>query len=134
MSYVSPELILQAKQIDLLTYLQKFEPQEIVHISGNAYCTKTHDSLQISNGKWCWFSRGIGGRSALDYLIKVNGLTFVEAVEQIVGQEAVKPPVFHRQEYRKQEKKLIMPERNDNNDKVIAYLASRGIDQEIIDY
>ena len=25
---------------------------------GNVYCTKTHDSLRISNGKWCWFSRG----------------------------------------------------------------------------
>ena len=49
-------------------------------VSGNVYCTKTHDSLRISNGKWCWFSRGIGGASALDYLIKVNGYSFMEAM------------------------------------------------------
>ncbi len=35
-------------------------------------------SLKISNGKWIWWSRGIGGRSALDYLIKVKGYSFLE--------------------------------------------------------
>ena len=24
------------------------------HIGGNTYATRTHDSLKISNGKWCW--------------------------------------------------------------------------------
>jgi len=134
MPYVEPEAILQAKQMDLLTYLQNYEPNELVHISGNVYCTKTHNSLRISNGKWNWFSRGIGGRSALDYLIKVKELSFVEAVEQIVGQAAVRSPVFHRQETTKLERKLILPERNDNNEKVIAYLASRGIHAVITDY
>ena len=133
-AYVTNEAILQAKQMDLLTYLQNYEPHELVQISGNVYCTKTHDSLKISNGKWCWFSRGIGGKSALDYLLKVNGLSFVEAVEQIVGQTTVKSPVFHRQENKKQEKKLILPERNENNEKVKAYLAGRGIHQVITDY
>lgn len=73
MPYYDSEAIERARQVDLLTYLQTCEPQELVHVSGNVYCTKTHDSLRISNGKWCWFSRGIGGYSALDYLIKVNG-------------------------------------------------------------
>ena len=76
-------------QVDLLTYLQTCEPQELVHVSGNVYCTKTHDSLRISNGKWCWFSRGIGGYSALDYLIKVNGYSFLEAMETISGRTAI---------------------------------------------
>jgi hypothetical protein len=134
MPYVSPEAILQAKQMDLLTYLQNYEPNELVHVSGNVFCTKTHDSLKISNGKWCWFSRGIGGKSALDYLIKVKEIPFVEAVEQIVGQVAVRSPAFHRQENKKQEKKLILPERNINNDKVKAYLEGRGIHSVIIDY
>ena len=61
-------------------------------MSGNVYCTKTHDSLRISNGKWCWFSRGIGGYSALDYLIKVNGYSFLEAMETIFGRAAIPPP------------------------------------------
>ena len=70
MAYVSPEEIEQAKQIDLLTYLQYYEPQELVHVSGGTYCTRDHDSLKISNGKWNWFSRGVGGKTALDYLHK----------------------------------------------------------------
>jgi hypothetical protein len=92
MPYIDPEVILQAKQMDLLTYLQNYEPQELVHFSGSVYCTRAHDSLKISNGKWCWHSRGIGGRSALDYLIKVNGLTFTAAVEQIMGQANIRGP------------------------------------------
>jgi hypothetical protein len=123
MPYVEPEAILQAKQMDLFTYLQNYEPNELVHVSGNVYCTKTHDSLKISNGKWCWFSRGIGGKSALDYLIKVKELSFVEAVEQIVGQAAVRSPILYRQENKNQEKNLILPERNENNEKVKAYLS-----------
>ena len=68
MSYVSPEAIRQAKQMDLLTYLQSYQPDELVKLSGGTYCTRQHDSLKISNGKWHWFSRGIGGTTALDYL------------------------------------------------------------------
>ena len=134
MSFVNPKAILQAKKMDLLTYLQNYEPNELVHVSGNVYCTKTHDSLKISNGKWCWFSRGIGGKSALDYLIKVNDLSFVDAVEKIVGQAAVRSPVFYRQESKNQERKLILPERNENNEKAKHYLEGRGIHSVIINY
>ena len=83
MGYVTREMIDRAKKMDLLTYLQTYEPQELVHFGGNTYCTREHDSLKISNGKWCWFSRGIGGKTALDYLIKVKELPFTEAVERI---------------------------------------------------
>jgi len=72
MPYVSPEDIQRAKEMDLLTYLQNYEPEELVHISWETYCTREHDSLKISNGKWHWFSRGFGGKTALDYLIKVR--------------------------------------------------------------
>ena len=34
MPYISPEVVEQARQIDLLTYLQSCEPQELVRISG----------------------------------------------------------------------------------------------------
>lgn len=85
MSYIPPEVVAKAKQMDLYTYLKIYEPQELVHFGGSTYCTCEHDSLKISNGKWYWFSRGIGGRSALDYLIKVKGIPFMEAVEVIVG-------------------------------------------------
>lgn len=74
MPYIAPEVVQEAKRMDMLTYLKNYEPYELVHFSGNTYTTKTHDSLKISNGKWMWWSRGIGGRSAVDYLIKVRGL------------------------------------------------------------
>ena len=55
-NYYYPYEVQQAKNMDLLTYLRQFEPQELVHLSGDNYCTKTHDSLKISNGLWYWFS------------------------------------------------------------------------------
>ena len=85
MGYVTPEQITQAKELDLLTYLQRYAPHELAHVSGNTYCTREHDSLKISNGKWNWFSRGIGGKTALDYLIKVQGFSFIQAVETLSG-------------------------------------------------
>ena len=50
MGYVTREMIDRAKKMDLLTYLQTHEPQELVHFGGNTYCTREHDSLKISNG------------------------------------------------------------------------------------
>ena len=85
MPYVDPQTVEKAREMDLLTYLQNYEPNELVRLSDRTYCTRTHDSLKISNGKWMWWSRGFGGYSALDYLIKVKGLGFVQAVETIVG-------------------------------------------------
>ena len=111
MPFYEPDVVAEAKKLDLLTYLQNYEPQELVHVSGNVYCTKTHDSLRISNGKWCWFSQGIGGKSALDYLIKVNGYSFLEAMERIVGQAAAKPPAPVYSEIKEKPKTLLLPEK-----------------------
>lgn len=134
MPYVTPEQIEHAKQMDLLTYLQHYEPQELVRFSGNVFTTRSHDSLKISNGKWNWWSRGIGGRSALDYLIKVRSMTLPEAVIQIDGQAAITPPVPSRKPEPTEPKKLLLPEKNENNDRVIAYLTGRGIHITLINY
>ena len=48
MAYFTPEDIQQAKQLDLLTYLQIYEPDQLVKVSGDTYCTRDHDSLKIS--------------------------------------------------------------------------------------
>ena len=85
MQIISKEDVQKAREMDLLTYLTYHEPGNLRHVSGTVYSTVEHDSLIINNGKWCWFSQGIGGRSALDYLIKVKGIPFREAVERIVG-------------------------------------------------
>ena len=85
MPYIPPEVVARAREMDLLTYLRTYEPQELVHFGGGTYCTREHDSLKISNGKWCWFSRGIGGYSALDYLSeKVQKLSLVARLKLIL--------------------------------------------------
>jgi len=134
MPYVTPEQIQRAKRLDLLTYLQYYEPHELVRFSGNVYTTRTHDSLKISNGKWSWWSRGIGGRSALDYLIKVRGMTLPEAVLQIDGQAAIVPPIPSKAREPAKPRRLLLPEKNENNDRVITYLTGRGIHSTLIDY
>ena len=131
MAYVSTEEVQLARQVDLLTYLRCFEPENLVHVGGSTYCTRDHDSLKISNGKWHWFSRKIGGKSALDYLIKVREMPFTDAVSVITGRAAAMPPASISQPPQKPD--LLLPEKNSTNDIVKAYLSKRGIDAEIID-
>lgn len=135
MGYVTPEEIRQAKEMDLLTYLQNYEPNELVRVAPGTYCTLEHDSLKISNGKWCWFSRGIGGKTALDYLIKVQNYPFTQAVETILGRTAARPPMIsHRQQLPEPPRELMMPELNSSTNTVVKYLMGRGIHPEVIDY
>lgn len=128
---VSPEAVEQAREMDLVTYLRYYEPNELVHLWGDTYTTRTHDSLKISNGKWMWWSRGIGGCTALDYLIKVKEMQFCDAVELIAGEE-------HRVNYEKPKrnpskpKLLLLPEKSKDANVVTEYLFGRGIDFEII--
>jgi hypothetical protein len=131
MPYIAPEVITEAKRMDLLTYLREFEPGELVKFSRNTYTTKTHDSLKISNGKWMWWSRGIGGKSALDYLIKVRGMDFVEAVQTIMGNGSVSYPTYENSNNYEQQP-LLLPERSSTSNVVVEYLFGRGIDYEII--
>lgn len=134
MPYIQPEVVEKAKRMDLFTYLKNYEPQELVHFGGTTYTTRTHDSLKISNGKWCWFSRGIGGKTALDYLIKVQGLSFMEAVTQIVGQAAIQPPVFVSKPKEEKPKVLLLPKPSRCATHAVQYLERRGIDAELIEF
>ena len=135
MGYVTPEQITQAKELDLLTYLQRFDPHALVHVSGNTYCTREHDSLKISNGKWNWFSRGIGGKTALDYLIKVQGFSFTQAVEALVGQNFSPLPRAPQAQPKKQEPKVLtLPKSSRCATHMVSYLHGRGIDYDVIDY
>lgn len=133
-SYVTREQIDQAKQLDLLSYLRAFEQDELVKINSDIYTTRTHDSLKISNGKWCWWSRGIGGRSALDYLIKVRGMDFVEAVQHLCGCTSYTPlpPTFTVKPLKKPP--FVLPKPYANNERVLRYLTGRGIDPDILMY
>lgn len=130
MPYVEPERLERIRDIDLLTYLQTCEPHELVRLSSNVYTTREHDSLKISNGKWCWWSRGIGGRSALDFLIKVRGKTLPEAAEILERMAFVPAPIYMPPP----PKPFALPKPYRYATNVVSYLMSRGIDSEIIGY
>ena len=135
MAYFTQDQIDKAKSIDLLTYLKNNNPDELVFDSRNSYKTRTHDSLKISNGMWFWFSRGIGGKSALDYLINVEGYSFTDAVSHLINQRGLEKKYIPKQELTEKEKidRLDLPVKAYTNNKVISYLASRGISKNIID-
>lgn len=138
MPYVPPEQVASAREMDLLTYLQRHEPDELVHFSGSTYTTRTHDSLKISNGKWCWWSRGVGGSTALDYLIRVRGLTLPEAVAAITGCEVTDRRGEGKAAYQSKAppapSPFTLPPRHADNRRVFSYLKNRGIDPEIINH
>ncbi len=126
----SEEQIRQAKSVDLLSYLQRASPSELVRVSGSTWCLKDHDSLRISHGKWCWFSRGFGGVSAVDFLVKVRGFSFVEALSAVLGNGAYSVP----KQKEPSEKRLLLPPKSDTSDQVMEYLQQRAIDSGIIRY
>ena len=127
--YVTESEIRAAKQMDLLTYLQIYEPHELVK-EGSGYHTRTHDSLKISNGMWHWFSRGIGGKTALDYLIHVKGMDFVPAVQSLCGLRGILP--LSSPEEPKKPKVFELPPAYADCNRVISYLRRRNISPEII--
>lgn len=134
MPYVEPEIIEQVRQIDLLTYLRKFEPDNVEEVKGtkNVYRTVDHDSLKISNGKWFWWSQGFGGYNALDYLIKVRNYSFMDAVEILTAKELANWTPPPKKEEKNEPKVLRLPEKYQDSKRVIQYLFDRGIDYQII--
>lgn len=131
MPYMPPEIVKRAEEMDLLTYLQNYEPEELVKVGNGTYTTKTHDSIRISNGLWNWFSEGVGGKNAISYLMKVKNYSFLEAVETIIGNVNVKKPVIYKEE--KQDNiELVLPQKSNNSERAKIYLMSRGIAPEII--
>ena len=131
MGYVSSDQIAKAKEMDLLTYLQTFEPDELVKIGPYSYCTRTHDSLKISNGLWHWFSRNTGGKNALEYLMTVKGMAFPDAVELLSGEPAIQ--ATPRPTPKKEQQRILrLPPKNGSTERVEKYLQGRGILPSVI--
>lgn len=129
--YVPKNLVNKAKKVDLLTYFMNFNPNELVKKGAGTYSLKTHDSVIISNGLWHRFSTNEAGKTAVDYLIKVEKMSLQDAVESVLNTEIIDyiPPTI---EELKEERKIVIPNKSDNNKQVIEYLKNRGIDEEII--
>lgn len=137
MSMVSEDQIKRAKEPDLLSYLMSCEPDELVKDAKGQYCTATHDSLKIRGGMWYWNSRGVGGRSALDYLIKVRGMRFTDAVEHLCGKhisriDSPPRPKVEPKQPDCEKGPFVLPKAMDMPVEVNSYLLRRGIDADII--
>ena len=133
MQHFSNETIEEVKNIDLLTYLRKENPYELVPHGKGEYRLRSHDSLKISNGLWHWFSHGgVGGRSALDYLIKVEGFSFMDAVNKLSGDIEAYATSAQAKCTPDEKGALALPLKNESSAKVFKYLTqARGIDTEI---
>ncbi|MEG0407537.1 MAG: DUF3991 domain-containing protein [Bacilli bacterium] len=132
---ITKEELAEVKKIDLLTYLSNYQPDELVKYSYNDYGTKTHSSLHIANGMWRYYAGGINGRSALDYLIKIENMKFLDASLYIHSLIMNKTPTIVKPTSSTYEPKgdLKLPQSYINNDRIIQYLSDeRCIDAEVI--
>ena len=132
---VSEEQVARARELDLLSYLQAYEPGELKPDGPGRFTTVTHGSLIISNGKWWWNRGQVGGISALDYLMKVRGMDFVAAVEHLTGERAETAKTYQAEAKLRPPtpKWTFYPPRPCRYATgAVSYLQSRGISTEII--
>ena len=130
-NFVPKEVVEQAKQIDLLTYFMNNNPSELVKKGTNTYSLKSHDSVIISNGLWHRFSTNQAGQTAVDYLIKVEKMTFLEAVRTVLNRN-INTYIIPKNGTNNVPKQIVIPEKSETNKEVIDYLKNRGIDEDII--
>jgi len=79
------KLVEQARNADMLDFLGKHCGFTFTTKCGSYRC-KQHPSLAIKNDRhsFYWHSKAIGGYGAIDYLTKIEGMTFRQAVETFV--------------------------------------------------
>ncbi len=131
--FVPKEIVKQAKEIDLLTYFMNNNPSELVKKGAGTYSLKTHDSVIISNGLWHRFSTNEAGKTAVDYLMKVEKMTLQEAVSSVLNRN-IESYTRTEIESNNEPRVLVIPEKATTNKEVIEYLKNRGIDEDIINY
>ena len=130
-AFIPKEIVKQAKQIDLITYFMNNNPTELVKKGTGTYSLKSHDSVIISNGLWHRFSTNEAGKTAVDYLMKVEKMTLQEAVRNVLNKD-ISTYKVPKTEINNVPKKIIIPEKASTNKDVIEYLKNRGIDEDII--
>jgi hypothetical protein len=139
MPRLTDEQLAAVREIDLLSFLSAKDPHELTRTGANEYRTATHSSLVITPRYWYWNKGGIGSPSALDYLVKVEGMGFIDAVRELLATEltATAPdiPLSPRPRHVQKQKRLafVFPQAAEGNDNLICYLRSRKIGQSIIE-
>ena len=130
---VTEEQIIAARRMTAIEFLRRYRPGELVKTdSRGEFELREHDSFKINEETsfWHWKSRDAGGRSALDYLVKVEGVKFVDAVLALCEENPCYIPPPSQPE---QEKEFALPPASANNRRVFAYLLKRGISRKVIE-
>ena len=128
---VTDEQIERARSIDLVQFLQQYEPPGELKRIGQSWTLKSHDSMRISaDGRWNWFSQNKGGGDAIGFLQAVHGMSFQDAVRTLAGEDFKTIPATQAEHKAKPPERtaFALPPKNNGNRRVFAYLhRSRGI-------
>ena len=131
---VTKEQVAAARRMTAIEFLRRYRAADLVQSSAHGeFELKSHDSFKI-NGEsslWHWKSRGIGGKSALDYLLHVEGCSFVEAVRLLCDEQPVFTPQNHL-EVEHRHPPFELPPKSPASTRVEAYLRCRGISPQVI--
>lgn len=131
---VTEQEIAQAKQMNLYQYMQLCEPDNFKPEGPGQFRHKGHSSLTFAeDGSWTYFKTKATGRTALNYLIAVEGVSFVEAVREINRIQGGVRPSFQPVKApsppaeKKPAKEFRLPKPDKNNYAATAYLRKRCI-------
>ena len=132
MPWIPEEEIKRAREITAIEYLKKYQPNRLKKSSArNEWELIDHDSFKINEltSQWHWKSRDIGGTSALNFLIHVDGCSFLEAVQMLKDEYPtyIPPPVET-----KPQKPFVLPPASPDCRRVFRYLKERGISSEVL--
>lgn len=130
---VTEEQIIAARRMTAIEFLRRYRPGELVKTdSRGEFELREHDSFKINEETsfWHWKSRDVGGKSALDYLVKVEGVKFVDAVLALCEKSPSYIPPPSQPE---QKKEFALSPAAANNRRVFAYLMKRGISRKVIE-
>ena len=130
---VTRDQINAAKRMTAIEFLQRYRPDDLERASSpGEFQLKSHDSFKISatTSLWHWKSRDIGGKSALDYLVYVEGVRFVDAVEQLSAEMPSFAPM--PMPAVRERKPFVLPPAAPDTSRVYAYLQGRGVSREVI--
>ncbi len=133
---VTKEQVQKARDSDLFSYLQIYEPG-VLKRDGPNYRHREHDSLVYVTDRnyWYWNSRG-KSIDAIGYLMEVRGYDFIGAVERLAGNaptQSVPPkPAARASPKEEPPKELKMPWPTRCATHSVGYLQRRGISSKVI--
>ena len=124
----------KARNADIINFLGSYMGFEFKQ-AGKYYQCKQHNSLVVYPNRkgFVWNSRNISGGDCIDFLNKVEGKNFFEAIETIIGENA---SVTYQPapQYKSEKSQLDLPEpTTEKYSRVFAYLSqTRGISASVI--